>query len=603
MIEKQTFYEYISNGYSVFPIKFIWNDKDQKWNKKPMVKWGQYQNRLPSREEVEEWYNSFGQIEGIGMATGAASGIDVIDLDDESLLEKYDLTSPMVVKSAFHSNGRHYYYQHTQEIRNTAFIKGEGLDFRGDGGYVVLPPSEKDGKKYEWEKNMGRGFLEPLPEWFLQKLSEHKKEISKVVQTGDVWTDGLNAITDNFLAPVEYGGRNDAEAVNVGKLLRKLPRELWELSGWPTIVAWNSKLPQPLPLDELRNTYNSIFSKAVEEITQENVSENNFAKLIEDNLWTEERIMSVEIPNDRFLVEELIPKGCVFLSGPPKAMKSYISLHLIDCLANKKPLFKHFEVPKKRKILVMDRENQMWSVKDRINQTETRLGEDVSYLNVRTSFTNAEFRAVLLEFIKMNRIEVVILDSFRRFFTGNENDSAIVSEFFLFIDQIKDAGCSVIIIHHFNKNQEARGSSRLRGSSDIVAFYDANINFSKKADGGVTILELEQTESRLGKEVSPFTVNIIESEDGKMSFGFGEYIEKEQTARDDASKKILDLLSNLNDKEEWLSSLDIKDRLGDVSKRYIDEVLPKLSDNHKIRREKLGRGYVYKIGTEVFNDK
>lgn len=87
----------------------------------------------------------------IGIPTGEASGLSVIDIDvrdgkqglewEKKNAEILGLTK----KAKTQSDGRHYYYNHKDGIRNRKGIDG-CVDIRGDGGYVIHPAS--DG--YEW---------------------------------------------------------------------------------------------------------------------------------------------------------------------------------------------------------------------------------------------------------------------------------------------------------------------------------------------------------------------------------------------------------------------------------------------------------------------
>jgi hypothetical protein len=318
---------------------------------------------------------------------------------------------------------------------------------------------------------------------------------------------------------------------------------------------------------------------------------------LEENLWTMERIMSVEIPQDRYLVEGLVPRGCVFLSGPPKSMKSFVSMHLTACLSSGGKLFGKFEVPKKRKVLVLDRENAIWSVKDRIKMLNMQ-NSDVAYLTVRDSFSDENFRQEFLKFIKEKGFEVIILDSFRRFFSGNENDSTEVSQFFLFLDKIKDLDISVICIHHFNKNSEAKGSNKLRGSGDIVAYFDANINFEKKLDAGVVSLEIEQTDNRHGIEIEKFKTNIIVDDESNMTFSFVEFINEEASACDNAEKELLKLLEG----DKSIQRMDLEKIMSKqkIAGRTTGRAITNLLKQHKITKIKEGRNVFYKLGTDLY---
>jgi hypothetical protein len=49
-----------------------------------------------------------------------------------------------------------FVYPKGQDIRNSAGKLGPGLDIRGAGGYVILPPSgHPSGGRYEWEAAHG----------------------------------------------------------------------------------------------------------------------------------------------------------------------------------------------------------------------------------------------------------------------------------------------------------------------------------------------------------------------------------------------------------------------------------------------------------------
>jgi hypothetical protein len=65
------------------------------------------------------------------------------------------------------SGGFHYYFRWQHPLGNSAGKLGPGLDTRGEGGYVVVPPSIIDGSYYEW---MNEGDPAELPAWLLERL-------------------------------------------------------------------------------------------------------------------------------------------------------------------------------------------------------------------------------------------------------------------------------------------------------------------------------------------------------------------------------------------------------------------------------------------------
>jgi hypothetical protein len=96
----------------------------------------------------------------IGVATGAASGIVVLDVDprhggDEALvaLEAERGKLPEVPTVLTGGGGTQLYFRHPgNNVRNSVGLIGLGLDVRADGGYVIAPPSiHPSGRRYYWK--------------------------------------------------------------------------------------------------------------------------------------------------------------------------------------------------------------------------------------------------------------------------------------------------------------------------------------------------------------------------------------------------------------------------------------------------------------------
>lgn len=113
----------------------------------------------------------------IGAATGSRSGFWVLDVDmpdgPESLaaLEVEHGPLPVTIEASTPRGGRHLYWKWPAsgpEIRNSAGRIGAGLDVRGEGGSIVLPPSVlADGRGYRWVKN-GAGDFADAPGWLVE---------------------------------------------------------------------------------------------------------------------------------------------------------------------------------------------------------------------------------------------------------------------------------------------------------------------------------------------------------------------------------------------------------------------------------------------------
>lgn len=130
--------------------------------------------------QIDRWWKSWPGA-NVGVACGP-SGIVVIDIDprhdgDESLrdlIEGKDWPDTPTVLTG--GGGVHYYFKAPPDvvIRNSSSLLGPGIDVRGEGGYVVAPPSwHESGRQYEWETGLAPGDIKAayLPDWLSQLLT------------------------------------------------------------------------------------------------------------------------------------------------------------------------------------------------------------------------------------------------------------------------------------------------------------------------------------------------------------------------------------------------------------------------------------------------
>jgi hypothetical protein len=98
-------------------------------------------------DQIREWWGQCPEA-NIGMPTGAWSGVVVLDVDPENggfesfsaLVRRYDV---LPWTRVVHTGGElAFYFEHPGiHTRSSVGKMGPGLDFHGDGGSVLLPPS------------------------------------------------------------------------------------------------------------------------------------------------------------------------------------------------------------------------------------------------------------------------------------------------------------------------------------------------------------------------------------------------------------------------------------------------------------------------------
>jgi replicative DNA helicase len=162
---------YSQQQWRIFPCKA----KD----KTPLVKWAD--EATTDMFQIAEWWSKYPDA-NVGLATGRRSGVFALDVDaghggKETLaahIAKFGPFPPTPTSNT--GGGGHHYlfiYPPNVEIRNSAGRLGQGLDVRGEGGYIVLPPSlHPSGKYYEWDKQNAPSKIKlaQAPDWLIHLL-------------------------------------------------------------------------------------------------------------------------------------------------------------------------------------------------------------------------------------------------------------------------------------------------------------------------------------------------------------------------------------------------------------------------------------------------
>jgi hypothetical protein len=234
----ETIQGYMSRGWSIIPIR--------SGDKRPLVRWEEFQHGHPAEAQVRGWFLRWPDA-GIGVVTGAVSGLVVIDVDlrhggDVSLeeLEYEHGRLPTTVECLTGGGGRHLYFAHPGGLIRNKVGLAPGVDLRADGGYVVAPPSmHSSGDRYAWITGHSPESMPiaPLPDWVLRRaLDERPRRGHPITYWRQLVSDGVPA-----------GERNNTIASLAGHLLRHGldPAVVMEL-----LLCWNRIRCRPPLADE-----------------------------------------------------------------------------------------------------------------------------------------------------------------------------------------------------------------------------------------------------------------------------------------------------------------------------------------------------------------
>lgn len=130
---------FLAAGFSVIPCKF----------KKPYLRtWQEYAIKRPTLREVNRWFEDDEIGQSIGLVLGQVShNVIVVDLDGWACVRLFQARFPKLINTytvlTGSLGGLHLYYrpESLPENMNVRIEDAGGIEIRGNGQYVIAPPS------------------------------------------------------------------------------------------------------------------------------------------------------------------------------------------------------------------------------------------------------------------------------------------------------------------------------------------------------------------------------------------------------------------------------------------------------------------------------
>src|SRR3989344_1989681 len=116
----KTTLSYLKRGFSIVPVK----------GKVALVNWREYQSKLPTKEEVEDWFLNLNPT-GVAVLCGKISNIVVLDIEaNEASIDSLDIPKTPTVRSG--GGGKHFYFRYSESGSVTSLNFRQKLNIQGE---------------------------------------------------------------------------------------------------------------------------------------------------------------------------------------------------------------------------------------------------------------------------------------------------------------------------------------------------------------------------------------------------------------------------------------------------------------------------------------
>lgn len=465
-------------------------------------------------EQVRKWWTQWPSA-NIGVRTG--DGIGVVDLDGPEGLasgRKMGLMSPVKTLTG---NGEQLWYlvpEGQKLVTRRAAKIADGVDTRGTGGFVVVPPSlHPNGKRYSWAGSpISRGLLPRLPAQFIEQKTA-LPGLAKRNETGwiaEAIKEMRNGHVHNTLIRVlgKFRQHNFSEEDTFALL-------------HPHALVGNE------PYEHLRAKISEFWTRYA---APQVMGGHEKAETIDEFLQ--------DVKKPEWICEPFIAKKSIgFVAGLPETLKTWLCIDLAVESARESGMWSGLFPVTSCKVLFIDQERWKGETQRRFGAVLAAKGLSKKDLDgqlfIKSGTTirlnlDASYQAFRTELLEM-RPDLVIVDSFATFHTAPENDRTEIQKV---LEQVKtlrnEIGCTFVFINHESKmaypNGEPQGeptAGTMVGSVGIIAAAEFMLTVRKVSSGTSLVWH---TKSTLASAAKAFYASVIDTPTGIVVRGLNEQL-------------------------------------------------------------------------------
>lgn len=422
----------------------------------------------------------------LGIATGEAKLL-IVDVDprhggDESLraLEQENGALPQTVRARTGGGGEHIYFKNPGDVGSSAGRLGRGLDVRGNGGYVVAPPSvHKSGRRYSWINPPGDFEVADPPAWLLTLC------VKGVTERDSEWEPSGREPSPEVLALLEDGdwaiGEQRECALRVTRALLNEGRGTEDIVDqvFDALERSNQEPSEPWTRGDVEKLVADLAGSDPPSLRLKEQSKGDAAARFEMRSLRDAKVVAAK-PID-WVVPDLVAAGeKIVIAGPPKSFKTWFALHLCRAVALGEAVLgeEAWKASGPQSVIYVQEEGnpQRWA-KRLVSTFDDDDSAPFYYVHrPGLSLLNNEHLEELSTQAIERHARLILLDPYQRVTPGvKENDASDSGPAWDAIHELaRSTGAAVVVVHHSRKDtgptmDAIRGTSRIAGEVDLMA--------------------------------------------------------------------------------------------------------------------------------------
>jgi Bifunctional DNA primase/polymerase, N-terminal/AAA domain/Primase C terminal 1 (PriCT-1) len=537
---------YASRNFFVLPLHAVCvdrscsceNPKCTSIGKHPLTPNG-VKDATRSPERIREWWRRY-PFANVGIATGR--GLLVIDIDPRhgGSLEafKASIALPKTATVQTGGGGWHLYFAYTRsqyEVRNSVGKLADGIDIRGEGGYVVAPPSNHLEGTYHWTE---RCLPTRASELLLTRLgarppSAAPAAVQKKLATQMELTAALPPVQPRSAAPSSDQSAAPAQAIPEQPTVPEKSAAPAQASGIPegkrnsTLLRWSGSLRHWGASEEAIAQVLLIMNQACcqppigeEEVraiaksasSYEPAGQQEMLALPDPGTRTTglydiksvSMIMNEDLPEPSWAIPGFLPEGVTLLAGKPKMGKSWLALALAIDIALGKPALGGLSTTK-GEVLYLGLEDSQRRIKDRVLKLlgGTEAPVELNWCGYWPALQPDGLYDLEVWLQRTPTARMIVIDTLARVRSPGPTGGSVYAEDYAVITPLKRLAetyhVSILLVHHLRKNAADDLMDTISGSTGLTGATDCNMVLERERGEKTALLHITGRDVEMSK--------------------------------------------------------------------------------------------------------